>query len=72
MIDLIRFGILQSLDYWTAKHLYKLYLKNKKVEDEYANCKECNHFKNNYCFLKCKNVGADWLFCNRFKEIKNE
>lgn len=35
-------------------------------------CKECNHFKNNYCFLKCKNVGADWLFCNRFKEIKNE
>ena len=36
MIDLIRFGILQSLDYWTAKHLYKLYLKNKKVEDRYA------------------------------------
>ena len=35
-------------------------------------CKECNHFKNNYCFLKCKNVGADWLFCNRFKEVKNE
>lgn len=35
-IDLIRFGILQSLDYWTAKYLYKLYLKDKKVEDMYA------------------------------------
>ena len=45
MIDLIRFGILQSLDYWTEIHLYKLYLKNKKVEDEYANWELTFNFK---------------------------
>ena len=52
MIDLIRFGILQSLDYWTAKHLYKLYLKNKKVEDRYANWERTFNFKEYFKVLQ--------------------
>lgn len=52
MIDLIRFGILQSLDYWTVKHLYKLYLKNKKVEDEYANWERTFNFKEYFKVLQ--------------------
>lgn len=52
MIDLIRFGILQSLDYWTAKHLYKLYLKNKKVEDEYASWERTFNFKEYFKVLQ--------------------
>lgn len=52
MIDLIRFGILQSLDYWTAKHLYKLYLRNKKVEDEYASWERTFNFKEYFKVLQ--------------------
>lgn len=52
MIDLIRFGILQSLDYWTAKHLYKLYLRNKKVEDRYANWERTFNFKEYFKVLQ--------------------
>ena len=52
MIDLIRFGILQSLDYWTAKHLYKLYLRNKKVEDKYASWERTFNFKEYFKVLQ--------------------
>ena len=52
MIDLIRFGILQSLDYWTAKHLYKLYLRNKEVEDRYANWERTFNFKEYFKVLQ--------------------
>lgn len=52
MIDLIRFGILQSLDYWTAKHLYKLYLRNKKVEGKYANWERTFNFKEYFKVLQ--------------------
>lgn len=52
MIDLIRFGILQSLDYWTAKHLYKLYLRNKKVEDRYASWERTFNFKEYFKVLQ--------------------
>lgn len=52
IIDLIRFGILQSLDYWTAKHLYKLYLRNKKVEDRYASWERTFNFKEYFKVLQ--------------------
>lgn len=52
MIDLIRFGILQSLDYWTAKYLYKLYLRNKKVEDRYASWERTFNFKEYFKVLQ--------------------
>jgi hypothetical protein len=52
MIDLIRFGILQSLDYWTAKHPYKLYLRNKKVEDRYASWERTFNFKEYFKVLQ--------------------